>query len=55
MQKHAFNVVYTLQSKLANVSNEFRSALETRNEVRHEELCCANKKYIISCLIFKIT
>jgi len=32
MQKHSFNVVYTLQSKLANVSNVFKSALETRNE-----------------------
>lgn len=32
MQKHSFNVVFTLQSKLANVSSEFRTALETRNE-----------------------
>ena len=35
MQKHSFNVVFTLQSKLANVSSEFRTALETRNEVRN--------------------
>ncbi len=33
MQKHSCNVVFTLQSKLANVSNDFKHTLETRNEV----------------------
>ena len=33
MQKHSCNVVYTLQSKLANVSKDFKSVLEVRNEV----------------------
>jgi syntaxin 5 len=32
MQKHSTNVVYTLQSKLANVSNNFKKVLEVRNE-----------------------
>lgn len=33
MQKHSSNVVYTLQSKLANVSKDFKHVLEVRNEV----------------------
>jgi syntaxin 5 len=33
MQKHSSNVVYTLQSKLANVSKDFKQVLEVRNEV----------------------
>ena len=33
MQKHSCNVVYTLQSKLANVSKDFKNVLEVRNEV----------------------
>lgn len=33
MQKHSINVVYTLQSKLANVSKDFKQVLEVRNEV----------------------
>jgi syntaxin 5 len=32
MQKHSFNVVFTLQSKLANVSKDFKNVLEVRNE-----------------------
>jgi syntaxin 5 len=32
MQKHSCNVVYTLQSKLANVSKDFKQVLEVRNE-----------------------
>jgi len=32
MQKHSSNVVYTLQSKLANVSKDFKQVLEVRNE-----------------------
>ena len=34
IQKHSSNVVYTLQSKLANVSKDFKNVLEVRNEVR---------------------
>ena len=33
MQKHSYNVVYTLQSKLANASKDFKHALEVRSEV----------------------
>ena len=33
MQKHCANVVFTLQSKLANVSSDFKNTLETRNQV----------------------
>ena len=33
MQKHSSNVVYTLQSKLAHMSKDFKSVLEVRNEV----------------------
>ena len=33
MQKHSSNVVYTLQSKLANVSKDFKTVLEVRSEV----------------------
>ena len=33
MQKHSCNVVYTLQSKLANVSKDFKNVLEVRSEV----------------------
>lgn len=37
MQKHSSNVVYTLQSKLANVSKDFKHVLEVRNEnLKHQ-------------------
>ncbi len=39
MQKHSCNVVFTLQSKLANVSNDFKHTLETRNEVYNLNFC----------------
>jgi len=34
MQKHSSSVVYNLQSKLANMSKDFKQVLEVRNEVR---------------------
>jgi len=37
MQKHSCNVVYTLQSKLANVSKDFKNVLEVRSEnLKHQ-------------------
>lgn len=37
IQKHSSNVVYTLQSKLANVSKDFKNVLEVRTEnLKHQ-------------------
>lgn len=36
MQKHSSNVVYTLQSKLANVPKDFKHVLEVRNKVKYK-------------------
>ena len=33
MQKHSSNVVYSLQSKLAHMSKDFKQVLEVRSEV----------------------
>ena len=56
MQKHSSNVVYTLQSKLANVSKDFKQVLEVRNEVNfdlfhlrfaHVIPCCGENWFFI--------
>ncbi len=36
MQKHSCNVIYTLQSKLQNMSLDFKQVLEVRSEVRRK-------------------
>lgn len=38
MQKHSNNIVYSLQSKLVNVSSNFKHVLEVRNEVENQFL-----------------